>query len=156
MELFRKKTAAEPGGNGHDVDLGKLVASVEAQGQALGRVIQHMQSDRPAAAPIASAKERRDLFDTLTDPPDDILPALTNVSPLMATLIPAMNVIKWNYTPRSERPINPKTQRPYGMYLLWETDYARWSLSKNAGNAIRLCEVVQTRGETGKMGIVAE
>jgi len=34
---------------------------------------------------------------------------------MMATLIPAMNVIRWNYQPRSERPINPVTKRPYGL-----------------------------------------
>ena len=139
-------------------ELLRLTQQVEAQGAALMRVIQHLQNaGSQQNQPLLSMKERRDMFEQLTDPADDLLPALTDVSPLMATLIPAMNVIKWNYTPRKERPLNPLTRRPYGMYLLWELDFARWSLSKNAHNAIRLCDVVQTRPqEQGRMGMVAE
>jgi len=145
-------------GNGHD-DVIKLTKTVEAQGAAIMRVVQHLQNQggQQQQEPLMNRKERRDLFEVLTDPPDDSLPAMTDVNPMMATLIPAMNVIRWNYQPRSERPINPVTKRPYGLYLLWELDFARWSLSKNAHNAIRLCDVVQTRGpEQGRMGIVAE
>lgn len=134
--------------------------TVQAQGAALVRVIQHLNAtagSQQQSSGILTQKERRDLAQQLTSPDDELLPAFTDVSPLMATLIPAMNVIRWNYTPMSERPINPVTKRPYGMYLLWELDFARWSLSKNAHNAIRLCDVVQTRPpDQGRMGMVAE
>jgi hypothetical protein len=163
MKLFDKKDGKQKelktGGNGHGSaeDIESLRQSVNGLEQGLVRVIKHLQTQsQTQAQPIATPRERRDLFQVLTDPPDDALPSLTDVSPLMATLIPAMNVIKWNYTPESEYPVNEKTQRPYGAYLLWELDYARWNLSKNAHNAIRLCDVVQTRGETQRMGIVAE
>lgn len=150
-------------GNGHVTaeDVAKLAKTVEAQGAALMRVIQHLQAQggqqQQQQQSMMNQKERRDLFQVLTDPPDEILPALTDINPMMATMIPAMNVIRWNYTPRSERPINPVTRRPYGMYLLWELDLARWSLSKNAHNAIRMADVVQFTGQqTGRMGVVAE
>jgi hypothetical protein len=122
-------------------------------------MIDHLQNlGQQQAEPLMSLKERRDLFQVLSDPPDDLLPQFTDVSPMMATMIPAMDVIRWNYTPRNERPIHPVTRRPYGMYLLWQISYARWSLSKGAHNAIRMSDVVQSRGPDsgGKMGVVAD
>ncbi len=156
----RPQGKAGAGGNhqGQAAELEKLTRQVAGQGQALLRVIDHLQNQGQQQEPLMTLRERRDLFQVLSDPPDELLPQFTDVSRMMATMIPAMDVIRWNLTPRTERPIHPQTRRPYGLYLLWEMSYARWNLSVGAHNAIRMSDVVQARGpdQNTRLGVVAE
>lgn len=138
--------------------LAELSNAVQAQGAAIMRIIQHLNElSSHQNTSLMSIQERRDIFEQLVHPSDEMLPALTDISPLMATLLPIVDIIRWNYTPKSERPINPATGKPYGLYWLWERSFALWSLSKNAHHTIRLCDVVQSRAsDQTRMGVVAE
>src|SRR4030042_3202948 len=98
MEIRLGRKKEEPpvnaGGNGHG-DINELKQAVFNLAQTQGRIIEHLnQRDRPTAANVATTEEKRDLLDKVIDPPRRILPAMSNISPMMAFLIPNMDIIK--------------------------------------------------------------
>lgn len=159
IEIGKKKNGKNPegvaSGNGKG-EMQQLKEAIQAQGQTLGRVIDYLNSQsRPSMANVATVEEKRDLLDKVVDPPRNIMPAMSNLSPLVAFLIPAMDIIKYNYMPVNQLPKKEGTQEPLGFYELWERSYYMHQLGKEGKQTIRLAGIAETRQAPEGQGIVA-
>jgi len=148
-----------PPGNGYAAKLEGLERAVMQLGATQDKVIRYLQNEeqkRVASGPTFTQRERRDLLDKVVDPPQRIMPSLSNIPPLMAFLIPAMDVIKFNYIPRDQWPIDEETGRRMTLYDIWERSYYLNSLGKEGKHSIRMAGVAETRSEVKGFGIQAD
>lgn len=137
-------------------EMEQLKDAIQAQGQTLGRVIDYLNSQpRSPLAANSTPEERKDLLDKVVDPPRNIMPAMSNLSPLVAFLIPAMDIIKYNYMPVDQLPKREGTQEPLGFYELWERSYYMHQLGKEGKQTIRLAGIAETRNAPEGQGIIA-
>jgi hypothetical protein len=120
------------------------------------RYIQNEEQKRMASAATFTRQERRDLLDKVVDPPRRIMASLSNISPLQAFMIPAMDIIKYNFRPVSEWPIDDETGKPMRPYDLWEYSLYMNSLGQHGRQSIRMAGVAETRAEVKGFGLTAE
>lgn len=148
-----------PVGGNNTVEFQNLMRTVMQIGQTQERIIQYLRNEeqkRVQSSSTFTRQERRDLLDKVVDPPKRIMPSLSNIPPLMAFLIPAMDVIKHNYIPRDQWPIDEDTGRRMTLYDIWENSYYMNSLGKEGKHSIRMAGVAETRSETKGFGIQAD
>jgi hypothetical protein len=151
----QKPEDSAPGTNGHK-DIERLSKDLKAVVETQGRIIQYLnQQSRPSMANVATQEEKRDLLEKVVDPPRNIMPAMSNLSPLSAFLIPCMDVIKYNYMPVDQLPKKEGTDIPLGFYELWERSYYMHQLGKEGKQTIRLAGIAETRAAPEGQGVVA-
>lgn len=136
--------------------LEQAVLDLASTQNKLLRYIQNEEQKRIASATTFTRQERRDLLDKVVDPPRRIMPSLANISPLMAYMIPAMDVIKWNFRPVSEWPVDEDTGRPMKPYDLWQFSFYMNSLGVGGKQSIRMAGVAETKAEVRGFGLSAE
>lgn len=159
ITIGKKKNGQKPegqaSGNGNS-DIKKLEATLNSVIQTQGRIIDYLnRQDRPSMANVATQEEKRDLLDKVVDPPRNIMPAMSNLSPLVAFLIPAMDIIKYNYMPVDQLPRKEGSEEPLGFYELWERSYYMHQLGKEGKQTIRLAGIAETRSVPEGQGIIA-
>lgn len=143
-----------------DVDrTDKLEAALQQMAQTQDKIIRYIQNEeqkRMATSATFIRQERRDLLDKVVDPPRRIMPSLSNISPLMAYMIPAMDIIKYNFRPVSEWPIDDETGKPMRPYDLWQFSFYMNSLGVGGKQSIRMAGVAETKAEVKGFGLTAD